>query len=131
MRSLAFAAARALRVALASKVLPVSSGSSSPSSAAPIETIPNGSRSSRISRTLPGLWLATTISDPRPIFMGIRPSAADGFLLAHDKFADAFARELEQLGELLVAEGRALGSPLNLDKASGTSQHEIGIRLRG
>jgi hypothetical protein len=61
MRPDASAAARAFSSAFASNVVPVSSGSASPSSAADFTSKPKGPSRSTISRALPGLWLATTI----------------------------------------------------------------------
>src|SRR3954468_6936462 len=56
----AAAAARALMSAFSAKLVPVSSGSAKPSSPADTASIPYGMSSSRISRSLPGLWLAIT-----------------------------------------------------------------------
>ena len=56
----AFAAATALIAALARNVSPVSSGSPRPSSPAEIASTPCGASSSRISASLPGLWVAIT-----------------------------------------------------------------------
>src|SRR6476620_7532571 len=56
----AAAAARALISAFSAKLVPVSSGSARPSSPADTATIPYGMSSSRISRSLPGLWVAIT-----------------------------------------------------------------------
>ena len=49
-----------LDAALARKVSPVSSGSPSPSSPAETASMPYGASSSRISASLPGLWVAIT-----------------------------------------------------------------------
>ena len=54
------AGATALITALARKVSPVSSGSPRPSSPAETASTPCGASSSRISRSLPGLWVAIT-----------------------------------------------------------------------
>ena len=54
------AAATALIRALATKLSPVSSGSARPSSPAEIASTPCGESSSRISASLPGLWVAIT-----------------------------------------------------------------------
>ena len=56
----AVAAARAFSRAFSLKVVPVSAGSGKPSAPADTVSIPNGIRSSRISSSLPGLWVATT-----------------------------------------------------------------------
>ena len=68
------AAARALSSALATKLVPVSSGSGRPSAPADTTSSPNGASSAAISRTLPGLWLATT-SRPPSRMRAIGPSA--------------------------------------------------------
>jgi hypothetical protein len=54
------AAASALMRALARNVVPVSSGSPRPSSPADTASTPCGASSSRISASLPGLWVAIT-----------------------------------------------------------------------
>src|SRR5580698_909127 len=50
--------------------------------------------------------------------------SSESFLLDSDQLADALARELEEVRELLVGEGRALRSPLNLDEPAFARQHE-------
>ena len=70
----ALAAATALSFAFSMKLVPVSSGSGSPSSATEIVSMPNGASSSPISRTLPLLWLAITSRVPG--FQRQRPSHA-------------------------------------------------------
>ena len=64
------AAACAFRMALPRKVDPVSSGSSSPSAAAPSNERSKGLSSSSNSRSLPALWVAMTrrpVKCPRPL----------------------------------------------------------------
>ncbi len=78
----ACAAAFAFNKALSRNVDPVSSGSARSSSAAPIVRIPYGLRSSRISLSLPALWVATTTRPeslgraPAPALIGRRPCIA-------------------------------------------------------
>src|SRR5579862_8770469 len=119
-RRAAVAAACALSAALAANVSPVSSGSGRPSSAADTTSTPNGSTSSRISRTLPGLWLAITSRVPRAsrrVLTGPLASR-DGRALQRDQLADADARQAQQLEELRLGERHGLGGALDLDDAA-------------
>src|ERR1700732_4061881 len=104
-----FAAATALIWALARKVLPVSSGSARPSSAAETASTPCGASSSRISASLPGLWVAIT-SLPvirRCIVVSLRQDARDqnsrhGHFLQIHQPRHAFARQRHQRQKLVL-----------------------------
>ena len=81
-----------LQRGIPAKVVSVSSGSASPSAAAPMVSMPKGASRASISRTLPGLWLATTSAAA-----AAQAVHAERLLLQRDQFADAFARQLQQL----------------------------------
>ena len=82
------AAAIALIAALARKSSPVSSGSGRPSSPAETASTPCGASSSRISPSLPGLWVAIT---SRPVIRAVhvRSDSGDRELLQFDQPRDA------------------------------------------
>src|SRR5579862_3689837 len=132
-RRAAVAAACALSAALAANVSPVSSGSGRPSSAADTTSTPNGCTSSRISRTLPGLWLAITSRAPRSsrrasAFTG-GLSSADRLALQRDQLLDAESRQTQQLEKLRLGERHGFGGALDLDDAAGAREHEIGVGI--
>ncbi len=71
----AFAAACALIAAFSENIVPVSSGSGRPSSPAETASMPKGARRSRISASLPLLWVAMTTLPVRRRLTRWRPSA--------------------------------------------------------
>src|SRR6185312_11202251 len=121
-RPLTSAAARAFSSALPANVFSVSSGSIRPSSAAPFASMPSGRSRSLISRTLPGLCEATT---------RVFGNSAKGSFLCGDEFADAFAREAQEVAEFFFAERCAFGGALNLDEATGAGENEVRVGLGG
>src|ERR1700761_831837 len=118
----AWAAASALSSALAMKVRPVSSGSGSPRSPAELTFAPKGASSSTISRSLPGLCVAT-ISSPPSKRRAMALKARYGRALQPRQLGDALACQAQQLGELLLGEGRLFGRGLDLDQLAGSGQH--------
>src|SRR6185503_8620869 len=125
----ALADASALICALAAKVAPVSSGSGKPSDPALIASMPCGPSSALISRTLPGLWEATTSWVPRG---SLTPNSSRQCLpLKLHQFADTLARQFQQRHQLLFAERRAFGSTLNLHQSARAGQNKIGVGFGG
>ena len=119
------AAARAFSSALAAKVAPVSSGSGRPSSPALIGSMPCGPSSALISRTLPGLWLATTSWLPRGSLTP-EPSSA-----ASTSSPMPLRASCSSCRQLLFGERRAFGGALNFHQPARAGQHEIGVGLGG
>src|SRR6516165_1476022 len=118
-RPAAFAAAPALMRALAAKLSPVSSGSARPRSPAEIASTPCGASSSRISASLPGLWVAIT---RRPLIRRCMRSldllkSADGQLLQVYEPRHAPARQRHDREKFLLRKRRLLGGALHLDDA--------------
>src|ERR1700710_2867739 len=139
----ACAAATALICALARKLSPVSSGSPRPSSPADTASTPCGASSSRISTSLPGLWVAITslpvirrcMRNPTPAvsFAKRRDKGKDEsphrhFLQVHQT-RDAFSRQRHQRQKLAFRERRLFGRALNLDDAAVAGHHEIGVGI--
>src|SRR5579872_2328428 len=123
-RRLDSAAARAFRIALASKVVPVSSGSGSPSAPALTTSTPKGRTRSAISASLPLLWVAITRRGSRKR----RGSGkAERLFLMGQELGDAFAGERQQLHERGLGEDGLLRGRLHLDDAAGARQHEVGV----
>src|SRR5215475_14055765 len=121
----ACAAAIALIRALASKVLPISSGSPSPSSPAEIASTPCGASSSRISARLPGLWVAMT---SLPVICRCIRSCHRN-LLQFDQPRHALLGEAHQRQKLFLRKRRLLGGALHLDDAAVAGHDEIGVGL--
>src|SRR6185312_4067432 len=117
------AAARALSSALASKLMPVSSGSGRLSALALTTSTPNGATSSSISRSLPLLCVAITNRRPRSLFK------AERLALKAMQLTRAFARQRQQFGEQLLGERRLFRRRLNFDDAARRGQHEIRVGL--
>ena len=115
------AASRAFRSALSTKVLPISSGSGRPSSAAPTHSMPCGASSSWISRSLPALWVAMTSLGPIAF---ICPTA---FNCSRKISVAAHAREPQQAQQPFLVETFALGGQLRLDDRAVAGQHEIAV----
>src|SRR6185503_18862806 len=122
------AAKRALSAALSAKVIPVSSGSTNPSSPADTTRTRNGSISAASSRTLPGLWLAITSLSPVNR-RATGSTLADGAALQLGELCDAVLRQLQHRVQLRAMERCALRRPLYFYDAAGAGQHEIGVRL--
>src|SRR5581483_5719268 len=118
----ACAAATALIRALAWKVSPVSSGSPSPSSPAETASTPCGASSSRISASLPGLWVAIT-SLPE-IF---RCMLCNCDLLQVDQPRHALLGQRDQRQQLVLRERRLLRGALHFDNAAVAGHDEIGV----
>src|SRR5689334_17822950 len=123
----AFAAAIALIAALARKVVPGSSGSSRPSSPADIASTPCGASSSRISASLPGLWVAMT---SLPVICRCMRRSGHRDLLQTDQLRDALLGQSHQCKELGFGERRLLRGALHLDDAAVAGHDEIGVGLR-
>src|SRR6185437_3141325 len=134
----AWAAATALICALARKLSPVSSGSPRPSSPADTASIPCGARSSRISASLPGLWVAITslpvirrcMADPTMIVLREKHAYDESrhrHFLQIDQPRDTFFRECHQRKEFVLRKGRFLGGSLHLDDAAIAGHDEIGV----
>src|SRR5665213_2811954 len=122
------AAAVALRRALSSKVVPVSSGSGRPSADAEATVIWNGATISSSSRSLPALWVAKTSLSPRlRRLTEVRLRSEHRELLQADQFADAGAGQSEKLLEFLVVERLALCGRLDFDEAARTGHDEVGV----
>src|SRR6201993_760449 len=119
------AAAAALIRALAWKVSPVSSGSARPSSPAEIASTPWGAKSSRISASLPGLWVAIT---RRPVMWRCMV-LGDRQLLQVDQPGHALARKRHQAEEFLLREWGLLCRALHFDDATVAGHDEIGVGL--
>src|SRR5215475_6774309 len=122
----ACAAAIALIRALASKVLPISSGSPSPSSPAEIASTPCGASSSRISASLPGLWVAMT---SLPVIWRCMLRSGHRDLLQVDEPRHALLGQCHQREELGFRERRLLRRALHLYDAAVAGHHEIGVGL--
>ena len=127
----AFAAACALMRALAAKLSPSSTGSGRPSAALAITSMRSGCSRAASSRTLPGLWVAST-----------RRGAVEAPRQAHGSRASAWRcraiswrtpalGEIEHGLELVALQRHVLGGELHLDQAAGAGEHEIGVGLRG
>src|SRR6202043_363742 len=151
----AAAAATALILALAWKVSPVSSGSPRPSSAAEIASMPCGANSSRISASLPGLWVAITSlpsirrcilpsfcwsmisSENRFPPIGSGPEGmlfrimllGDRHLLQVHQPRHALARQRHQRQELGFRERCLLRGALYLDNAAVAGHDKIGVGI--
>src|SRR5690606_38131088 len=85
---------------------------------------------SRISTSLPALWLASTSLSPALKAPATIVLLADRKLLQLDEPGDAGAGEAHQLGELGLAERRAFRRALDLDDAARSGHDEIGVGLR-
>src|SRR3984885_1345993 len=149
------AAAIALICALARKLSPVSSGSLRPSSPADTASTPCGASSSRISASLPGLWVAitslpvirrgwvmdnlsfvmaghnslpsqTTWTRRRPGMTAFYESRHGHFLQVHQP-RHAFARQCHQRQELVLRERGLFRRALHLDDSSIAGHDEIGV----
>src|SRR6478609_7627261 len=122
----ASAAAIALIAALARNVLPVSSGSPRASSPAETASTPCGASNSRISASLPGLWVAIT---SRPVIRRCMCEIRlrDGQLLQVHQTRDTLARQFHQREELVLRERRLFGGALHLDDAAVAGHDEIGV----
>src|SRR5436190_23301207 len=120
----ALAAAIALIAALARKVVPVSSGSSSPRSPAEIASTPCGASNSRISASLPGLWVAIT---SLPVICRCMRNSGDCNLLQVDEPRYALFRQRNQRQELAFGKRRLLRGALHLDDAAVAGHDEIGV----
>src|SRR5215510_12629532 len=122
----AFAAAIALIAALARKLLPVSSGSSRPRSPADTASTPCGASSSRISASLPGLWVAMT---SLPVIWRCMLRSGHRDLLQVDEPRHALLGQCHQREELGFRERRLLRRALHLYDAAVAGRHEIGVGL--
>src|SRR5215510_2264893 len=122
----AFAAAIALIAALARKVVPVSLGSSRPRSPADTASTPWGASNSRISASLPGLWVAMT---SLPVIWRCIVNSGHRDLLQLDQPRHALLRQRHQRQELGLGEWRLLGGALHLDDAAVTGHHKVGVGL--
>src|SRR5205807_636915 len=125
----ACAAACALMRALAANVVPVSFGSGSASSPADVAEMPYGSSSSRISSSLPGLWVAITSRPWIGRAIGTPLRLHHRKLLQIDQLGDAFAGQSQQSCEFFLAEGRFLRRRLHLDQPAIAGHDEIGVGL--
>src|SRR6202011_1184127 len=130
----ALAAAIALIFALARKLSPVSSGSPRPSSPADTASTPCGASNSRISASLPGLWVAiTSLPVIRRCMAETMPDSARAakvesgfpnewsrhrhFLQVHQR-RDALSGQRHQRQKLILRERRLFGGSLPLDDAA-------------
>src|SRR5690242_758026 len=111
--------------ALARNVLPVSSGSSSPRSPADTASTPCGASSSRISASLPGLWVAIT-SLPE-ILRCMALCNCD--LLQVDQSRHALPGQRDQCQQLVLRERRLLRGALHFDDAAVAGHDEIGVGI--
>src|ERR1044072_3614257 len=118
----ALAAASALMRALAANVVPVSSGSGRLRSLADTASTPCSPNSSRISASLPLLWVAMT---RRPVM--VRCISHHGELFQIDQLSDALARPRDQRGQLLLAERDLLGGRLHFHNIAGAGHDEIRV----
>src|SRR6185295_11535942 len=121
-RCAAFAAAMALIAALRRKSSPVSSGSSNPSSPADTTTTPCGASNSRISASLPGLWVAIT-SLPE-ILRCMMSELRHRHLLQVNQPVHALARQRHQRQELVLRERSLFRGALHLDDAAVAGHDE-------
>src|ERR1044072_6574296 len=120
----ASAAASALMRALAANVVPVSSGAGRFRSLAATASTPCSAKSSRISASLPLLWVAMT---RRPVM--VRCISHHGELLQMDQLADAFARQRDQRGQLLLAERDLLGGRMHFNNNAGAGHYDIRVHV--
>src|SRR5215470_11929976 len=118
---LASAAALAFNAALASKLVPVSSGSARPRVPAETASIVKGANSADISSTLPWLWLATTSRSPVKR-RGIGSTETERRTLAPGELGYTHPGEPQHLRERGTFSGR-----LNLDDPARSGQHEIRV----
>src|SRR5580692_6688308 len=116
------AAWRALSMALARKLSPVSSGEGNFRSARLASSNGKSSSRARNSLSLPKLALATTSR------WETRLSGA-GLELGGMQQRDALRRKVQQLVELVTAKGVPLGGALNFDERAAAVHHDIHIRL--
>src|SRR6516164_4374354 len=123
---LASAAAVAFNAAFASKLSPVSSGSAIPSATAETASMAKGARSTVISSTLPGLWLAMTSRLPVK-GRAIASTEAERCTLAPGELGDTRPGELHHLGKEPIVEWGPLGRRLDLDDPARPGQHEIRV----
>src|SRR5262249_38787064 len=121
------AAATAFILALDWNVPPVSSGSPRPSSPAETACTPCGASSSRISASLPGLWVAMT---SLPVIWRCMLSNLSHrqFLQVHQA-CHTLARQRHQGQELFLRERCLLGGSLNLDDVPITGHDKICVGL--
>src|ERR1700740_2809626 len=122
----ASAAASALIRAFAVKLLPIWSGSPRPSSPAETASTPCGASNSRISASLPGLWVAMT---SLPVICRCMENSGDRDLLQLDQPRHAFLREAHQRQKLAFGKRRLLCGALHLDDAAVAGHDEIGVGL--
>src|SRR5262245_60856157 len=120
----AFAAAIALIAALARKLAPVSSGSSRRRSPADTASTPWGASSSRISASLPGLWVAMM---SLPVLWRCMLGSGHRDLLQVDESRHALLGQRHQREELGFRERRLLRSALHLDDAAVAGHHKVGV----
>src|SRR5947208_8093987 len=130
-----FAAASALIFALALNVLPFSSGSPRPNSPAATASTPCGASSSRISASLPGLWVAITslpvirrcMGQLNPARRYAKRGSRDRHFLQVHQPRNAFSGQCHQRQKLILRERCLLRRALNLDNASVAGHDEIGV----
>src|SRR6202035_4378839 len=65
----------------------------------------------------PGVYLSSVV----------RRLSSDSHLLQVDQLADAFARQRQQRGKLLLGERRLLGRGLDFNDIAGAGEDEIGV----
>ena len=112
---------RAFKSALSTKVLPISSGSGRPSSAAPTQSMPSGASSSPISRSLPGI---VGRDDQFGTDRLHRPVA---FSCAAKISVQPIRARRSRRSRPSSSKRLALGGELRLDDRAVAGQHEIAV----